>query len=237
MFAGVKNLFSYFPFWLYVVLICAVLVCCFFVTIKGMDGLEKINLFLMPVISVLFLIVLFFSLRLSSDVSFATNSWAGLLYCPLYVALNTSMSGLVIAKVGEGLSKKQTVIVCLFSTLLLLAFLFLGNFVLRSNGESFFSEMPFLFLASENSVMFIIAYLVILAGCFTTLISLCYTLKSAFDKVLKNQFFSTLISVFLPFLVSALGFSQIVSLLYPICSVLGIFILLYMLLGELKQKL
>ncbi len=234
MFAGVKNLFSYFPAWLNALLLCLVIVCCIFVTTRGLGGLEKVNLFLMPIISALFLAVLIFSCKLSSDFSVSASSWAGLFYCPLYVALNTSMSGLVIAKAGNGLSKKQTAFACLFSTLLLLGFLFLGNFVLQANGESFFSEMPFLFLASENAVMFVIAFVVILAGCFTTLISLCFTLKSAFDKKLKNKTFSTLLSVFLPFAISSLGFSQIVSLLYPICSVLGIFILCFMLLGEVR---
>lgn len=225
MFAGVKNLFSYFPVWAYFILLTFVLMCCVCITKKGIGGLEKLNFLLMPAISVLFLVCLIFGATVSSEFAVSTNALAGILFCPLYVALNTSMSGLVIAKVGEGLNKKQTFLICLFSTMLILVFLFLGNFVLLQNSESYFSEMPFLYLASKNTFMFVLCFTVILAGCFTTLISLCFTLKTAFEKVLKSDWISTLFAVFLPFMISVMGFSQIVSFLYPICSVLGVFVL------------
>lgn len=230
MFAGIKSLFEYLPNWLYIISIIGLILICVIITLKGIKGFEKLNLILMPSTSIIFLIVLIYALFISSNFSFETNSWAGFLYCPLYVALNTSMSGLVIAKVGDGLTKKQTVFASLFSTLLLLVFLMLGNFVLQQNTESFISEMPFLYLTKNNSFMFVLAYIVVLVGCFTTLISQCLTLKSFFEKFIKNDFVVSLFSVVSPFLVSGLGFSQIVSFLYPICSVLGIVILIYMIL-------
>ena len=236
MFAGVKNLFSYFPIWIYVVLLSFVILLCVLVTKRGMRGLEKANLFLIPVVSVLFLAVLIFCGTKTSDFSLSASSFAGFLFCPLYVTLNTSMSGLVIAKVGEGLSKKQTFFACLLSTILILIFLFLGNFVLRKNANSFFSEMPFLFLASSNKLMFAMCFVVILVGCFTTLLSLCFTLKTAFDKLCKSETISTIFAVILPFCVSSLGFSHIVSFLYPICSVLGVFVLGFLLIGAALQK-
>lgn len=237
MFAGVKSLFSYFPTWLYFLLITLALVACFFVARKGIRGLEKTNLFLMPATSLLFLVVMIYAMRNSSNFEFDTSlNFAGLLFSPLYVALNTCMSGLVICKAGDGLSKKQTVLACLFSSILLLIFLFFGNFILQHNGESFFAEMPFLFLTSGNSVMFAIAFFVIFVGCFTTLISLCFTLKNSFDKVVQNETFSTLLAVFVPFSLSVLGFSQIVSFLYPICSVLGIGVLVFLGISTMVHK-
>ncbi len=230
MFAGIKSLFEYLPSWLYIASLVGLILVCVIITFKGLKGFEKLNLILMPTTSIIFLIVLFYALSISSNFSFETNSWAGFLYCPLYVALNTSMSGLVIAKVGDGLTKKQTFFASLFSTLLLLVFLMLGNFVLQQNTESFVSEMPFLYLTKNNSFMFVLAYIVVLVGCFTTLISQCLTLKSFFENIFKNEVVVSLISVLIPFLISGLGFSQIVSFLYPICSVLGIFILVYMIL-------
>lgn len=236
MFAGIKNLFFYFPSWIYYLLQFFLIVCCIFVTMRGYKGLEKVNLFLMPITSILFLIVLVYGLTLSSDFSFQTNSWAGFLYSPLYVGLNTCMSGVIISNAGKGLSKKQTIYASLFSTVLLLIFLFLGNTVILQNGESIFSEMPFLSLASKNVFMFALCYFVILVGCFTTLISLCITLKSSFDKKVSKGIYSTLLAVFIPFLISSLGFSQIVSNLYPIASVLGIFILVWLLTAEVRFR-
>ncbi len=229
MFAGIKNLLSYFPLWLDILFIVLILFFCLLSTIHGIRVLEKINLVLMPIASFIFLIVLFFCLSLQEgEILLGINAWAGMLYSPLYVALNTSLGGIVIAKSGEGLSKKQVLLVCFLTTFLLLIFLFLGNFVLQRNGQSYFTEMPFLSIVGENQTIFILSFLVILVGCFTTLISMCYTLKTSFDKFISDKIFSTILSVFLPFAISLLGFSQIISFLYPICSVLGICVLFYL---------
>ncbi len=229
MFAGLKSLFSYFPTWAEILLIAFVLVLCFVITLKGIGGLEKTNFFLMPLTSVFFLAVLIFGMTQKSEFVFETSTWAGFLYSPLYVALNTCMSGIVICKVGDGLTKKQTFFASLFSCALLLVFLFLGNFVLLSSAQMLHSEMPFLSIASANPIFFCLDYFVILSGCFTTLISLCYTLKISFDKHIAKPKLSCLAAVLIPFLLSGIGFSGIVSFLYPICSVLGIFLLCFML--------
>lgn len=225
MFAGMKSLFEFFDEWLYVLCISLMLFCAILVTIRGVKGFERLNCILMPATSLIFLVVLFYAQSLSSNVVFVTNSWAGFLYAPLYVALNTSMSAVVVSKVGGGMNKKQTLFASLFSTLLLSVFLFLGNSVLQKNSAIFSSEMPFLFLVRGNKFMFSLTFFIILVGCFTTLISQCLTVKSAFEKCCKNEKMASVFAVFLPFAISSLGFSQIVSFLYPICSVLAIFVL------------
>ncbi|MBP3619419.1 MAG: hypothetical protein J6J24_02025 [Clostridia bacterium] len=227
MFAGIKSLFDYFPTWLYWIMLVFIVALSFVVVFKGVNWLEKVNLILMPLAGFLFLIVLIYSISISSDISISVSSWAGALYAPLYVTLNTSMSVMLISGVGEGLTKKQTFFASLFSSILLLFFLLLGNFVLQRNGDSFVSEMPFLNIVKDNSLMFCFAFIVVLVGCFTTLISLCFTIKSAMAKIIPKQNLVAFLSVTLPFVVGFLSFSQIVSNLYPICSVLGVFVLLF----------
>lgn len=227
MLAGVQNLFSYFPTWLSVVCLILVVLLCFFFTFKGFEGLEKINLALMPIASLLFLVVLCGTLNVKSNLVVSVNSFAGLLYSPLYVALNTSMSGIVICKFSEKLNKRQAFLTCLFACLLLLSFLLLGNFILQRNGDSFFSQMPFLYLTS-GTFLFYPCHFVILVGCITTLVSLCYNIKSQLQLFFKSNLFSTSISILLPLILSLVGFSHIVSFLYPFCSVLGIFMLVYL---------
>ena len=214
MFAGIKNLFFYLPSWLYFFMLVLLIISCIFVTLKGIKGIQNINSILMPFTSIIFLIILIFSSTLSSVSSFQSNSWAGFLYSPLYVGLNTCMSGIIISNAGKNLNKKQTILASLFSTLLLLVFLLLGNFVLLNNSDSFFSEMPFLSINSGNPV------------------SLCFTLKNSLKKICKGNFLASFISVLLPLCISILGFSHIISYLYPIASVLGIFILLFFILEE-----
>lgn len=232
MFAGVENLFLFFPGWAQFLLIAALFLLCFIVTKRGMAGLEKANMFLMPVTAIIFLVVLVYSTGIFSGATIQTNSWAGFLYGILYVCLNMSMGGIVISKAGEGMTKKQAFWTSLLSCVLLVAFLLLGNFVLQQNLNTVDSDMPFLDIVSGSPVMFLLTYIIILVGCWTTLISLTLTIKSSFDKFLKNEVWSTFLAVFLPFCISVLGFSEIVSMLYPLCSVLGLFVLVYFLWSE-----
>ncbi len=236
MFAGIKNLFSYFPAWGYFIAVTILILCTIFVTLRGIKGLEKVNFLLMPITSVLFLFVLFFAVTKTATVPLNTsNELAGILYSPLYVALNTCMSGIVICKAGDSLTKKQCLFASAFASCMIGVFLILGNFVLQKNGTSIISEMPFLTISAENKFMFNLSYLVILIGCFTTLISECFTLKTSIEPLTKNNKLSTLLAVFVPFAISSLGFSCIVSFLYPICSVLGIFVLVLMILSQVAK--
>ena len=139
MFAGVESLFSFLPLWVNVCLFLLIIFFCFNVIIKGVDGLEKANIILMPITSLIFICVLIYGLFFKSGFDFSANGIAGIVYCPLYVTLNTSMSGLIIAEAGEGLNKKQAFYASLFSTLLLLFFLILGNVVFQQNAESILS--------------------------------------------------------------------------------------------------
>lgn len=227
MFAGIKNLFEFFPGWLYFLLVLILFVLCILVTKRGIIGLERANVMLMPAIAIVFLFVIIFSMSISTEITIHTNSWAGFLYSILYVGLNTSMSGIVISKVGETLTQKQAFWSSILSAGLLVLFLILGNIVLQQNLDTYSSDMPFLVIVKDNIFMFVLTYIIILAGCWTTLISLSVTLKSGFDKFIKNDTLSAILAVLVPFLLSILGFSQIVSMLYPLCSVLGLFILCF----------
>lgn len=228
MYAGIEGLLNYLPTSLHFFLTIFVFVFCLIVTVKGLGGLEKANTFLVPILSVIFFMILLFSLQRESLFK-ATNEFGflGLLYSPLYVALNTCMSVFVLAKRGQILNKKQTFLSSLFSACVVFFFLILGNVVLQKNPESFVSEMPFLYIIGKNFCFFLLEFFVILIGCFTTLISLCFTLKNSFKKIVKNDLLSIFASVFLPYIIGFLGFSQIISFLYPICSVFGVFIVLF----------
>lgn len=228
MYAGIDGLLAYMPsFWHYALLL-VVIFFCVFVTMKGVDGLGTINLYLMPFLSVIFMSILFASLTQDSGfVIDNSNSFFGILYAPLYVALNTCTSIVVLAKMGEKLTKKQAFLSSLLSTIILFVFLILCNFVLQKNANCFVSEMPILFIVRKNNMLFFLEYFVILFGCFTTLISLCFTLNNSCKKIIKNNYFCIFLSVFLPYFIGNVGFSKIISLFYPLCSVFGVFILLF----------
>ncbi len=227
MFAGIKNLFSYFDNTLYYILMILLIIVSFVVTIRGLGGLEKVNAFLTPMLTVLFFVVIVFSGRLSGTYKNDMFALAGVLYAPLYVALNCSLSVFVLSNAGEKLNKKQAFLSSLLSAIILFVFLTFCNFVLRKNADSFISEMPILYIVRNHKFMFILEYIVILVGCFTTLFSLLFTINNFLKKYIKNNLICVFSAIFLPFAVSIVGFSEIISLLYPICSIFGIFIILF----------
>lgn len=227
MFAGIKNLFGYFDSGVYYFLVVMLLLVSLFVTAKGIGGLERANAVLTPIFSVIFLIVIIFSLGKGDGSSSGNFAWAGIIYAPLYVSLNVSMSVFVLAKMGEKLNKKQTFFASLFSSLMLFGFLMICNVILQKNPNSFSGEMPILDIVKYNRILFIFEYFVILIGCFTTLFSLLFTINNTLKNYIKNNLFCIFLSVFLPFIISSIGFSEIISFLYPICSIFGIIIILF----------
>lgn len=235
MFAGLKSLFSFSGSIFYIILCAILLIVTVFITLKGMRTLEKVTAFLMPICAFVFLAVLIYISFQKPDISLNIDFPFGYFYCPLYVALNFSTSAFIVSRAGSELTKKQTFFVSLFTSLLLFAFLFFGNFVLRSHTDSFYADMPFLFLSRDNPFMFVLCYSVILVGCITTLFSLCLTLRESFKNFVKSDAINLSLSVFLPFLISELGFSEIVGNLYPISSVLGVCVLLFFILS-FKRK-
>ena len=227
MFAGLKSLFMFSNSALYIILCAILLSFTILITLRGMKALEKVTLILMPICVFIFLSVLIYICFQNSEFAIQTKSPFGYFYCPLYVALNFSTSTFIVSKAGRDLNKKQTFLVSLFSALLLLAFLLFANFALRTHSLSHFADMPFLFLCKDNLFFFILCYSVILIGCVTTLFSLCLTIKSSVDGMFNGEALGIIVAIFLPFLISELGFSEIVSNLYPLASVLGVSELLF----------
>ena len=225
MFAGLKSLISDYGTIIYIVLCIFLIISCLFVTIIGLNSLQKINLILMPVIIIIFFIVLIYCSSLEAILGVYNSTKLGIFFSPLYVILNTSTAGIVISQSGKKLTKKQTWIASIVSTAILSVFLLFGNFILQRNFHSFQLDMPFLYLVKTSSILTFFMKFVIFVGCITSLFSLCLTLKISLNVIVKKEISTVLITVFVPFVISEFGFSEIVSIFYPIASVLGIYIL------------
>ncbi len=227
MFAGTNSLFAHFSTLTRWILTGVLVGACLYVVCKGVSGLERANGLIMPLAGVMFVVVLGFGCLSKGGLVPVASKVAGWWYCPLYVALNTSTSGLVFAKAGSKLTKKQALLTCLFSSFLLAFFLLLGNFVIRNNPDCFASEMPFLEVAKSNKFVFVLAFVLILLGCATTLLSLCFTIKNLAKQSIKSDWICNLLAVFMPLVLSGFGFAKIVAIVYPLCSILGVFVLLF----------
>lgn len=207
-----------------IIFVLALFLICCKVSKNGVPMLAKLNNFLIP----LTLLSMFVVLIANFDVSTAgslqgQNGFAGLFFAFLYCVLNFSISGLVIAKTGDGMTKKQKVAASLISSAILSAFLFLTNFVLLSNPTSMQEGMPLVFLSS--GVFSYLIKFVVFSGCITTLFSLVFTTSESLKKFNLSQNVVYFLSIIFPGIFSFLGFGVIVSFLYPFASVLGVFLL------------
>lgn len=225
MFAGCKEVIGFYPNFLKTIFFIVLILYCFYIIKKGVGGLEKSNLVLVPIM----VIVLIFSLFKSVDLTKLTIvhkpqlSLLSVVYSALYVLLNTSNSCIVLAKLGQNLSKPQKMRVAFFSALALCCILLFANFVLLQNPNVFSKDMPL--LALFQGWQSLVMQIIVLLGCVTTLFSLVFTSSSSMRGLCKSRFCIVFVSVLLPFILSFFGFGKIVSLLYPLTSVLSIFLL------------
>lgn len=222
MFAGTTATISTGIKWIDIFLIISLLIGCVIVSQKGVGLLAKINSYLIP-----FTIVVLFGCltkNVGQSQSFVNGDFfSGSLFSILYVVMNVSTSCLVMGMLGQDMTKKQILIVSFFASLILALLLTFINFVLLGNEGSLLLSMPLLEISSGK--IYTLMRVVIFLGCLTTLISLVFTISQSLKKLGVFGFFNIFISVFFPFFASFLGFGQIVSVLYPIVSVLGIFLL------------
>lgn len=201
-----------------------ILLTCFFFTFYGISGLERFNLFLMPVTILAFLGVLFVLLSQKSTALIQTNMLAGatsLVFSIFYVLMNMSTASIVISRSGEGISTRQARISSIIIVIVLASFLIIGTHILQNNLDYATMQMPFLSLCEKYPICEGLMRIIILIGCVTTLLSHCVTIKTSLKNFVKNDKKCTFFAVFVPFCLSFLGFSNIVEILYPLCAIVG----------------
>ncbi len=224
MFAGISNLLIFDKKIVNLCLFFLILALSFIVYKFGMGSLNKINAILVPLMIVVFVGALcskisFQSIKLDSF----SYSWLSFIYGILYVILNTANGGVLIASLGKKLTNRQKTQVAFFSALALFVILLIANLVLLLNPTSIVYAMPLasIFSASMHMVMTFVIFI----GCLTSLLTLVFTLSSSMRGLCKNEFLIFFTSVILPLCISLLGFNFIVEYLYPLASVLGIYLL------------
>ncbi len=228
MFAGVDNCVQNNSFVFRIILMSMVIVLCFFACFKEIKFLSKINFVLIPFLLVILFGFFVFKLQNSSfsqifSPRVLTGLFGGGLYMILYVVLNISLSSVVIARAGENLTKKQAKLTAFLSAFVLSAFILMINVLVICNFEMVNSSMPL--LAMSEGISTILLRFVIMVGCLTTLLSMIYISASCCNKFAFSDRIVFVVCVLLPFVIGKIGFSYIVSFLYPLASYLGIFLL------------
>lgn len=228
MFAGVESCCGGVSFGIRVLLYASVLFLSFLACFKKLSFLSKINAVLIPCLLAIILAFFLFNLPNLSHISLPTQNvglglFGGGLFCVLYFVLNVSLPSVVIAESGKELTKKQAKLVSFVASLVLSVFIFLINLLIVCNYEVAPFAMPILAL-SKGVFAFLLRF-VVLVGCLTTLLSDIYISSSVCKNFNLGDAITVSLCVGLPLGLSLVGFSHIVSWLYPVASLIGIFLL------------
>lgn len=185
-----------------------------FVCFKGIKNLGNVNLIIVPLmLVVLFAVILFSPLSknaYSSDLPNFTNLFG-------YVCMNCLLSQPLITQIR----KKEEIspfFVALFLSLILSVCV--AAYLLVLSEECRVCDLPILTLVSNNLFSKIVVFLVMLMGIVTTQFGAHYPIINGFvDK--SFSVFKIVCTSLICFLLSGMGFYQIVDYLYPIIAVLS----------------
>ena len=230
MFAGINNFLIFDNFFINFLIFSCILALCTLIFKKGTTFLNKLNFILIPVMLVIFLALLSSKSSLNFQLQENSHSIWSPFYCVFYVVLNTSNSCVMLASLGEGLSRKQKARASFYSSLVLMLILLFVNIILLQHSSLISLDMPLLSLFNgwERTLLNIIIFI----GCSTTLFSLIFSSSLTIRGLCNNEFLVFIISIVVPTILSLVGFGFIITYLYPLASIVGIFLLLNLLFEE-----
>ena len=204
---------------------------CYFVFLKDVSGLIKVSQYIVPLLigSLLIIGISVIDskniLEISHYVTENTN-WKWILDSVLYGSYNTILLIPVLIALRKLVSnKKEQGIISIVTTILVIVLSLIVFFMLTKVDVDIKNlEMPAVYVAAKISVVFKYIYgFIILSSILTTSISLgtSFLENTAHDKK-KHKQYAALICVS-AVLVSNVGFSNLVNLLYPIFGYIGLF--------------
>jgi len=209
----------------------------------GINGLIHVNTVLFPLIFLAIILIAIFSKRpqdgaLASDVLGKDSFFKTGLHAVTYVGMNMLLTFGVLINPCKKLEKKHIYLGAVLGSVFISLMLFVvGNTLLNSSAAVVKEDMPLLFLTNGMHVVFKIIYAcVILCGIFTSVIASMFPVAEYLKKYIKNKYLSIFLVALFGFVLSRIGFSAIVGILYPAMGVVGvIFIVLFYFLTKDKK--
>ncbi|MDD4002948.1 MAG: hypothetical protein PHE12_01990 [Clostridia bacterium] len=214
-------------------------------TRKGITGILKINSLLVPLIVFFIFAVCFYWLSPQQIASYTagretTAFFDTILHAALYVGMNMLLTSALLIKTGITANASQKKISATIGTIIIIALLalilitLLLNYSLVSD-----SEMPMVVLAVQISPVFsALSALILCFAIFLTLLSALYPLENYLSAYISNADITAIIIGAAAFLVSRVGFSYIITYIYPLQGLIGIAFIAFCAVfnGELKNK-
>ena len=201
---------------------------CFFVLVKDIEGVKKVNSIIVPILIVVIFIIGILSIKRLDVTNLVNekNSFKWILQAIVYCSYNMILVIPVLVSFGKYISsKKQIVIVSILSGAIILILAISIFSVLTSVTEDYSTiEMPAVYAIDKKlSWLSGIYSSVILFSIFSTAISIGISFLKNITKDRKSFPQFVAIMCISGALISNFGFSNLVKLLFPLFGYLGIF--------------
>ena len=186
------------------------------------NGLEKINIVLIPIIIGFILVLCFLSINIESYNTMHTSD-ISLFKVIIYVFLNVLDISILLSQISNNYSKKSCIISSIVCGVIIFIIIIMQSISFLCNDVLLF-DFP-LFEISKMFNLQIIYYLVSIFAMFTTLLSAVYIVYSYVHKYF-NKFVSVIIISCVGIIISLLGFTFIISYVYVLLGILGFILFL-----------
>jgi len=237
MFAGFNALGNIFLPWPVIFpLIAGVL--CVLIVYTGTKGLLKVNRFLMPIV-IISLIAVSIASMLNRDSSIgggdSSFNFRTVGFLILYLSMNMLLASTVLTTMGKITKKEVFISSALGGIFLGVLMLFLIIALNRYDVSG--AELPFLYIAGQMHLsLYIIVVVVLAISILTTMFIAMNSLVTWLNNFFKNRFYSAILVLLVAISLSNLGFSGVVSFLYPIIGVLGLIYIIAGIIFVAKQR-
>lgn len=227
MLSGVESLFGIIignvrlPVFSVISLMLAALICG-----KGINGVAKINLFLIPCI--LIFIIVYLTLNFKFDfVLTSKNAVNSVAVVYFYAAMNMFLAAPVLLECGSRFSRKACKQAALFSAFVLAVCIFLIVTCLLNSG-AINPNLPLLSIFESNPLTYYIFCILIYFAIFTSIITSYYPVFSYTENKYARIF-----TAVCALLVSQLGLSNIVGGIYPVIGIVSGVLIVFIFFREL----
>lgn len=203
---------------------------CYFVFLNNVSGLIKVNQVIVPILIGALIIVGIKVIEVEnilhiSNYVIKNSSWKWILDSILYSSYNTILLIPVLIALRKHVNcKKDNIMVSILTTICIIGLsliIFLMLMKIDVNIESL--EMPAVYIASRISRVFKYIYgFIILSSIFTTSVSLGTSFLENVANTKQNYKYYAILICISSVMVSKIGFSNLVSLLYPIFGYIGL---------------
>lgn len=217
LFSDWLPIFQNFPLPSLLCLIISSIVCMF-----GTDGLKSISSFTVPLIITVIIFIVF----IPCDKAFTAGGTIKTFSIASYVGLNVILMLPLVSEIGEGRTTCVSFLTALFSSIIISLLVCMLSSVMACGGiEISDADLPIATLLSDMKSNVVIYCIVLFFGILTTLFNTNYALFSSIGDSSAGIPFKIIVTV-LCFVVSRLGFNEIVSVIYPVLGSAGLVALL-----------